>query len=212
MVLVIFDLDGVIVSTDAYHFKAWKTLADAYDLKFDERINHQLRGVSRRESLDIILEHNDFEVSLNTINTMLEEKNEVYKSLLSKLSKKDILPGVEILLQALKSNHIKVAIGSSSKNTPLILKRIGLEDAFDTIIDGNMISESKPNPEVFTKGANALNIPYTECVVIEDAQAGIQAAKACGMYAVGVGHLDIGADLHFESLEQVTIKTLQERV
>jgi beta-phosphoglucomutase len=184
---VIFDLDGVIVSTDEYHYQAWKQISDQEGIYFDREINEQLRGVSRMESLEIILSHTDKGYSENEKQHLAQRKNEIYCELLKKLSPYDILPGVITLLLSLKARDIKVAIGSSSKNTPFILKQIGLASNFEAIADGNGIKNSKPDPEVFLLAAEKLGVSLEECVVIEDAQAGIDAAIAAGMIAVGVG-------------------------
>ena len=184
---VIFDLDGVIVTTDNFHYLAWKKIADKENIYFDEKINNRLRGVSRKESLEIILEKANKEYTKIEKNILIEEKNKYYVNLLSSLTSKDILSNIEILLKKLNANNIKVAIGSSSKNTKLILKQIGLLDSFDAISDGNDINKSKPDPEVFLVAAKKLNIKPDNCMVIEDAVAGIKAAKNAGMFAIGIG-------------------------
>jgi beta-phosphoglucomutase len=184
---VIFDLDGVIVSTDEYHYQAWKQISYQEGIFFDRNINERLRGVSRMESLEIILSHSGKNYSEREKEVLAQQKNDVYCELLNKLSPNDILPGVINLLLSLKAKHIKIAIGSSSKNTPFILKQIGLTANFDAIADGNGIKNSKPDPEVFLLAAEKLGVRPEECVVIEDAQAGIDAAIAAGMIAVGVG-------------------------
>lgn len=186
--LVIFDLDGVIVSTDHYHYQAWQAIADAERLAFDQGVNHLLRGVSRKESLEIILAHNGVTVDEGQFNQMLESKNALYQQALGGLSPEAILPGVMALLEGLKARGVLVAIGSSSRNTPLILEKIGLANAFDAVVDGNGIRRSKPHPEVFLKCADQLGISPAHCVVVEDAQAGVQAARAAGMRVLGVGH------------------------
>lgn len=184
---VIFDLDGVIVSTDEYHYQAWKSIADKENIDFNRTINNKLRGVSRAESLEIILEKADKEYTQDEKAILLEEKNDVYKSLLANLSSSEILEGVNEVIDYLKSNNIKVAIGSSSKNTSLILEKIGLSNIFDEIADGTMITKSKPNPEVFILAANKLGIDSKECLVVEDAEAGVEAALAGNMIVAAVG-------------------------
>ncbi len=209
MKLVIFDLDGVIVSTDEYHYEAWNTLADEYNLLFSTKINHLLRGVSRAESLKIILDMNGRVVNSVEFSEMLEKKNRIYKDKLQNLTPLDILPGVLELLLELKRSGILIAIGSSSKNAPLILKRIGLQNSFDAIVDGNSISKSKPDPEVFLKCAKKLHIEPAFCLVYEDAAAGIEAAIAADMTAVGVGSENLqdahrmAYDLTNESLQTI---------
>ena len=193
--LAIFDLDGVIVSTDECHFEAWKALADARGYAFDRALNHSLRGVGRAESLGIILKANATDVPEAEFEKMLDEKNGTYRKLLEALGSGDILPGVGVLLEDLRSSGLLLAIGSSSRNTPLILKKIGLADTFDAVVDGNAIANSKPHPEVFLKAAEALSVPPAECVVFEDAQSGVDAARAAGMAVVGVGNAGLnGAD------------------
>lgn len=184
---VIFDLDGVIVTTDDYHYEAWKMVADEENIYFDKEINERLRGVSRMESLEIILEKSLKKYSSKEKDNLAKKKNEYYKTLLKNLSTRDILPGVIKLLEILKEKNIKTAIGSSSKNTMMILNKIEMTNYFDVVVDGTMIKESKPNPEVFIKAANLLGISYDSCLVIEDADAGVKAAKNAGMKVLGVG-------------------------
>lgn len=183
---VIFDLDGVIVSTDDFHFQAWSKLAEREGIFFNREINHRLRGVSRKESLEIILEQSHKSYTEAEKEEMMTFKNDIYRESLSALSKKDILPGILDFLSFLKERGIKTAIGSSSKNTLPILSYIGLTSQFDAIVDGTMIERSKPDPEVFTKAGLAMNVIPRECLVIEDAVAGIEAAKRAEMSAVAV--------------------------
>lgn len=180
---VIFDLDGVIVSTDALHYQAWKTIAHQEGIEFNQEINHRLRGVSRMESLEIILEKASKRYTDHEKLTLATLKNDLYVELLTHLSDKDILPGVMDVLDELKKKNIKIAIGSSSKNTPMILKQIGLSHTFDAVADGNDVSRSKPFPDVFLKASEKLKIASYHCVVVEDAEAGIEAAKRAGMIA-----------------------------
>lgn len=184
---VIFDLDGVIVSTDEYHYQAWKSISDEQNIYFDRGINNRLRGVSRAESLEIVLEKPNREYTQAEKEVLLEEKNNIYKDLLKNLSSSDILSGVNEVLDYLKSNNIKVAIGSSSKNTSLILQKIGLLNSFDAIVDGTMIKKSKPDPEVFIMAADKLNVLSEECIVVEDAKAGVEAALAGNMKVAAIG-------------------------
>lgn len=184
---VVFDLDGVIVSTDELHYQAWQTLAQREHIFFDRAINERLRGVSRMESLNILLEKAERNYTDRQKQEMADYKNEIYRSLLWKLGPEDILPGVRELLDTLEHLGIKIAIGSSSKNTPLILRQLGLENRFQAVADGNQIRNSKPDPEVFLLAARKLDIPARECVVVEDAEAGICAAVAAGARPVAVG-------------------------
>jgi len=173
---IIFDLDGVICFTDEYHYKAWKKLADEYGIYFDKEINNRLRGVSRRESLDIILEkYKGPELSNEEKEEMCNKKNELYRESLMNMSPSDLSEEVKETLDYLKNKGYKLAIGSSSKNTPLILEKIGLKDFFDAVSDGNNITKSKPDPEVFVKASKMINLNPGECLVVEDAVSGAQA-------------------------------------
>jgi len=185
---VIFDLDGVICHTDEFHYKAWKSVADTMGIYFDEEINNRLRGVSRMESLDIILEKYDGKPPDNSEKERIAtEKNEIYKKLLMQMDESFLSDIVKDTLNELKYNKIKLAIGSSSKNARLILDRIGLGNFFDAISDGNNIEFSKPHPQVFLLAAEYISLPPGDCLVIEDARAGIEAAVAGGFDSVGVG-------------------------
>ncbi|MBQ0126034.1 MAG: beta-phosphoglucomutase [Clostridiales bacterium] len=184
---IIFDLDGVLLCTDEYHYEAWKTLSDKLGIYFDKTINNKLRGVSRMESLDIIL--GDAKDKFTTEQKMLfaEEKNTRYRSLLSKMTTDDVSDEVRLTLCKIRAAGIKTAIGSSSKNTRYIMEQTSLTEYFDAISDGNNITRSKPDPEVFLKAAQYLNLSPCDCFVIEDAYAGIDAAKAGGFTAVAIG-------------------------
>ena len=201
---VIFDLDGVIVSTDECHYLAWKKIADDEGIYFDRVITDRLRGVSRMESLDIVLEKANKEYSDEEKNALAETKNNFYKEYIKELTPADILDGVMENLEELKANGIKIAIGSSSKNTPIILKQIGLDNYFDAISDGNNISKSKPDPEVFLKAADMLGMPYGECMIVEDADAGIEAGKRAGMTTLAVNKAN-GGDFKVENLGKAKI-------
>ena len=183
---IIFDLDGVICFTDHYHYLAWKVLADKLEIYFDETINNRLRGVSRMESLNIILERSDKEYSQEEKEIFANEKNEIYRKYLLEMSSKDLSDEVKNTLIELRNRGYLLAIGSSSKNTKTILKQIGLGDFFDAISDGNNITNSKPDPEVFLKAAEFINLKPCDCVVVEDAIAGIEAAFNGGFTSVGI--------------------------
>ncbi|HHE74608.1 MAG TPA: beta-phosphoglucomutase [Desulfobacteraceae bacterium] len=184
---IIFDLDGVIVSTDEYHYQGWKKLADEEGIFFDREINHRLRGVSRMESLDILLERSSRTYTDEQKIEMAGRKNDYYRQLLQNITPADILPGVLNILNELKQRGIKMAIGSSSRNSPAILGRIGLADFFDATADGNDISNSKPDPEVFLLAAERLGMKPSQCLVVEDADAGVDAAIAGGFRCLAVG-------------------------
>lgn len=184
---IIFDLDGVICFTDQYHYRAWKQIADKEEIYFDEQINERLRGVSRMESLGIILERAQKAYTEVEKEKLAEEKNIIYRELLKQMSPKDLSEEVSATLKLLREMGLKLAIGSSSRNTKDILERLGLSYFFDAISDGTNITHSKPDPEVFLKAAKMLGLPPDECLVVEDAEAGIQAAKAGGFVSAGIG-------------------------
>jgi len=181
-------LDGVIVSTDELHYQGWKYMADSEGIYFDREINERLRGVSRMESLEIILEKATKTYTDAQKEYLATLKNDYYKELLTtKLSSQDILPGVKKILTELKAKGVKIAIGSSSKNAPTILKQIGMDATFDAVSDGNNIINSKPDPEVFLIAAEWLGLHPADCLVVEDAEAGITAALAANMKTLAVG-------------------------
>lgn len=188
----IFDLDGVIVFTDNLHYKAWKEIADDMNIYFDEEINNRLRGVSRADSLEIILEkYNGVPLSQEKKNELMEKKNNIYIKLINTMTSEDVTDEVRNTLAELRRRGCKLAIGSSSKNARLILEKVKLIDAFDAISDGNNITKSKPDPEVFLKAGEYLEDVFTNCIVVEDAYAGIDAAKAAGMTAIGIGDASV---------------------
>ena len=184
---VIFDLDGVICFTDKYHYLAWKEMADEIGVYFDETINNRLRGVSRMDSLDIILEKSEKTYSLQEKEALASQKNERYRELLATMSPADLSPEVMSTLNSLRQKGLRLAIGSSSKNTKFILGQLGLANFFDAISDGTNITRSKPDPEVFLKAAAFLNLSPEDCLVVEDAAAGVEAALAGGFDCVGLG-------------------------
>lgn len=184
---IIFDLDGVICSTDEYHYLAWKALADQLGIGFDRQINNRLRGVSRMESLEIVLEKSDKAYTDAEKAQFAEIKNALYRELLGQMTEADLSDEVRDTLNALRGKGSKLAIGSSSKNTPFILERIGLSGYFDAVSDGNNITRSKPDPEVFLKAAQMLGLPPAECLVVEDAHAGVEAAVNGGFDCAAMG-------------------------
>lgn len=184
---IIFDLDGVICHTDEYHYQAWKSVADSLSIPFDREANNRLRGVSRMESLDIILEQFSGTISPAEKEELAEQKNELYKQYLSKMSEADLSDEVKQTLDALREKGLLLAIGSSSKNTDFILSQLGLHDYFDAVSDGNNITRSKPDPEVFIKAAKFLNVEPWYCLVVEDAVSGTEAGHRGGMKVATVG-------------------------
>lgn len=207
---IIFDLDGVICHTDRYHYMAWKNMADSLGIYFDEEINNRLRGVSRMESLEIILERSDKKYSDKEKEEFADKKNELYKELLNEMSEKDLDKKVKDTLDILKQRGYKTAIASSSKNAKLILSKLNLIDFFDIIIDGNDIKYSKPDKEVFEKAGIVLKLLPNECLVVEDAASGVEGAIRAGMQVAGIGDAkkleDVSYSLEsFEDLQKYCI-------
>lgn len=188
MKAIIFDLDGVICDTDEYHYLAWKQMADSIGVSFDRAINNRLRGVSRMESLNIILEKCNVSYSPHEKETLAAQKNDLYKNYLAQMTEKDLSTEVFSTLTLLRKMGYKLAIGSSSKNAPMILKQLGLENFFDVVSDGNNISNSKPDPEVFITAAKMLNIQQENCLVVEDAVSGVEAAHRAKMQVACLGN------------------------
>lgn len=184
---VIFDLDGVIVSTDDCHYRAWQALADREGIPFTRRDNERLRGVSRMESLEIVLEKAGRAYTDDEKRALAAYKNDLYVGLIERLSADDLLPGARETVAALRKMGIKTAIGSSSKNAPRILERLGITGLFDAVADGNGIKRSKPAPDVFLLAAEKLGIAPGKCLVVEDAEAGVEAACRAGMACLALG-------------------------
>ena len=203
---VIFDLDGVLVTTDELHFEAWKALADKLGINdFTKADNVRQRGVSRMASLEVVLEKTDRAFSEEEKLALAEEKNEIYVRSLSALSETDVLSGANEFIDYLKSKGIKTAAGSASKNTPLILEKTKLAGKFDAVSCGLDTTKSKPDPEVFLIAAKKLGVAPCDCVVVEDSDAGIEAAKTGGMYAIAVGAAEYNpkADVAIKDLESL---------
>lgn len=186
---VIFDLDGVITDSAKFHYMAWKELADELHIPFDETYNEKLKGVSRMESLDLILQNADQKQGYAAAQKeeMAYKKNERYKELIQQITPADILPGIETLLVELKENGVKTAVASVSKNAQFIIDRLDLNGQFDYVVDAAAVARAKPFPDIFLCAAEALHVPAAACIGIEDAEAGIQAINAAGMKSVGVG-------------------------
>lgn len=201
----IFDLDGVVCHTDEYHYLAWKCLCDELGFSFDRSLNEQLRGVSRRESLDIILRHNNAVLSEDMIQHAMDQKNAWYREYLEHMTPSDLEPEVRPVLTELRNLGIRTALGSSSRNARLILGRLGVAGSFDVIVDGTMLSKSKPDPEVFLKAADLLHVEPALCMVIEDAPSGLQAAQAAGMKCIAyrLHSPELGDVPHAETFQDV---------
>lgn len=187
MIGFIFDLDGVIVDTARFHYKAWRSLAEQWGYSLSHKDNEQLKGVSRMNSIRKISEWAKIDLPQDELERMADIKNEYYLNLCDSLGIQDVLPGVLLTIRQCVDRGIKIGVGSASKNAKIVLNKLGIYHLFDTIVDGTMVRHSKPNPEVFIQAANNLNLPTSSCIVFEDAQAGIDAAKSADMFAVGVG-------------------------
>ncbi len=211
---VIFDLDGVLVSTDECHYQAWKAMADREGIPFGRQDNERLRGVSRMDSLEIVLEKAARSYSQEEKQALAQQKNDEYVRLIASLSPRDRLPGATQTVQALKGAGIRVAIGSSSRNTPVILRQIGWEGAFDAVADGNQISRSKPDPEVFLLAARLLGLRPESCLVVEDADSGVEAALAGGMRVLGVGSASANprATLRAKALSELNLTETIDKI
>lgn len=205
-------MDGVLVSTEIYHFKAWKRLADTLGISIDEAFNENLKGVSRSVCIDLILKHGGVEKTQAEKDALAAKKNAWFLEYVqTEITPANVYPGVIDFLQALKRQGIKTAIGSASKNAPLLIDKLGIRDYFDAIVDGNMITKAKPNPEVFLKGAEMIGVKPSQCVVFEDAISGVEAAKNGGMHCIGVGSEKklTKADFCIQSFTEMTVERLQ---
>ncbi|HPH97140.1 MAG TPA: beta-phosphoglucomutase [Anaerolineaceae bacterium] len=206
----LFDMDGVLIDSTGYHYQAWKAVADSMGFDFTEEDNERLKGVSRQRSLEIVLEVGGRQLSKTAKQRLLEDMNQDYLRYIQSMDEAHLLPGVRACLQALRGRGVKVALGSSSKNAGVILDSLQITAYFDAVIDANKTRRTKPDPQVFLLGAAALGMVPAECVVFEDAQAGIQAAKAAGMFAVGIGKPEVlsQADMVVAGLHQFDVDTL----
>lgn len=207
----LFDLDGVLVDTAKYHYLAWKQLANTLGFDFTEKENEQLKGISRVESLRKILNWAGMEMPQEKQDELASLKNGWYVEMISGMTQNEVLPGAIKLLDELKANHIKIGLGSASKNAKLILDNTGLTPYFDALVDGNIVSKSKPDPEVFLRGAELLGVSPEYCVVFEDASAGVEAAIKGNMKAIGIGNEEeLGeAQLVVEDLTAIDLRTIQ---
>ena len=207
---IIFDLDGVLTDTAEAHFQAWKRLADEEGIPFTRQDNERLRGVPRRQSLELIL--GERRVSEEEMQALMERKNRYYREMIQRLTPADLLPGAAELLAELRQAGIKIAIASASKHARDVIRRLGIEEMVDAIADGYSVERQKPAPDLFLYAARQLGVPPEDCVVVEDAASGVEAARAAGMRVVGLGPPErVGqADAVFPSLEGVTLETLRQ--
>lgn len=210
----IFDLDGVIVDTAKYHYLAWKNLADELGIAFTEEENEKFKGVSRKRCLELLLEMGNISVSKEQFDTWLEEKNEDYLKYISKMDENEILPDVTKVLNYLKDKGIPMALGSASKNAVSILEKVELMPYFDAIVDGTQVTKAKPDPEVFLIAAKRIGAEPENCVVFEDALAGIEAANIAGMESIGIGDVKIlsDADHGFNNFTEIDLKFLDNLI
>lgn len=206
----IFDLDGVITDTAEYHYLAWKKLADDNGWNFDRELNEKLRGVSRLDSLQIILDYNNVVLDFQEKNRLANLKNVNYVQMLDKVTPADLLPGVKEFLIQLREKGFKTSIASASKNADLVLTNLKAKELFDNISDGNSVENSKPAPDVFIHAAGSIGCTAKECVVVEDAEAGVAAAKLAGMKAIGLGPIETlkAADVIFKGIYEINLDTV----
>lgn len=210
----IFDLDGVIVDTAKYHYLAWKNLANELGFDFTEEQNEAFKGVSRRRCLEILLELGGITVDDSQFEQWLQEKNEDYLSYIAKMDASEILPDVPKVLNFLKENGVPMALGSASKNAVPILEKVNLLSYFDTVVDGNKVTRAKPDPEVFLIAARDINVAPEQCVVFEDAVAGIEAANRAGMISIGIGDPEVLSEARhiFRDFTEIDIDFIKQLV
>lgn len=208
---VIFDLDGVITDTAELHYRSWQHLADAEGLRFDREMNERLRGLSRRASLEIILVENARSASEEQMAAWMARKNDDYLAMLDEITPADLLPGALPFIEAVRAAGGRIALGSASRNARAVLDRLGITALFDVIADGDSVARSKPAPDLFLWAAEQLGQPPARCAVVEDAKAGIDAALAAGMWAIGIGPVErVGhAHVRFDSPRTLTLPAVQ---
>ena len=204
---LIFDLDGVIVDTAHYHYLSWREISRDLNIDFTIKDNENLKGVSRIDSLNYILKLGSLSFNTEEKNNLLDKKNNIYKHSISSLGKKNILKGVEKILSKAKKKKMLLAVGSSSKNAKMIVEKLNLTHLFQAVVDGTMVKKTKPDPEVFLKAAKKMNLKPSECIVFEDAESGVIAAKKGGFHVVSVGNINIRniGDVYVESLEDFNL-------
>lgn len=208
----IFDLDGVIVDTAHYHYLAWKRLANELGYHLSEADNEQLKGVSRMQSLDVVLKLAGISLNVDHRIILANKKNTWFNEYIEQMKPEEIFPGVLDLIHSIKAENIKVGLASSSKNARTVLRLLHIEHEFDAVVDGNMISRTKPDPEIFIMAAQRLGVANSECIVIEDAEAGVQAALAAGMKCIGIGSKERlhRANVVLSKTSDIKLSTLRE--
>lgn len=207
---ILFDLDGVITDTAEYHYFAWRELAEKYNLRFSRKTNEKLKGISRKESLMIILKDNKVEYNDDIIDKMLIEKNETYLRYLKTLSPKDILPGIQEILDYCKNNDLRTVVASASKNAETVLDSLNLKKYFDCVVDVNSIKKMKPDPEVFIKGYKLVNLSSSDVIGIEDSQAGIDALNKANIMSVGIGDNLKHCDVLFRTTKELDLNLINK--
>ncbi len=210
----IFDLDGVIVDTAKYHYLSWLKITEKFGFSFTENDNERLKGISRMQSLEIILDIGNISLSQNEKEKLCAEKNDIYLEQISQLSENEVLPGVRSFLEHLKSQNLKVALGSASKNATRIINTLEMDKYFDALVDGNHVTKSKPDPEVFLKGAHQIDLLPKNVVVFEDSRKGLEAAITAGFIPIGVGEAELlpEAKVHISTFEGLTIDKLKNMI
>ncbi|MFO7815459.1 MAG: beta-phosphoglucomutase [Halanaerobiales bacterium] len=206
----IFDLDGVVTDTAEYHYLGWKKLADEEGMKFDREFNEKFRGVSRMECLDLLLEANGRQVTSGKRKELAERKNNYYREYLKNITKDNLLEGIEKILSRLKDKGYKLAIASASKNTSIVVEKLNIKEMFDTISDGYSVKKTKPAPDLFLHTAEKLDLEPEQCIVFEDAEAGVDAAIAANMTAVGIGPEGRVGHAHyrFDSVQDIELEKI----
>lgn len=206
---IIFDLDGVITDTAKFHYAAWKSLASELGIEIDEKFNEKLKGISRIESLEKILDYGGIreKYSDDEINSLAQKKNEEYKKLLKSLDRKDILPGISEFIDELRENNIKIGLASVSKNAPIILEKLGLMEKIDFIADPSKVEKGKPAPDIFIEAARGIGIEIEEVIGIEDSDAGVKAMKNCKMKSIGI---DVEADISLSCTSELSLDLIKK--
>lgn len=212
----IFDLDGVITDTAEYHYLAWRELANKLGISIDRKFNEQLKGISRTDSLEKILNYGGKSQTYSEAekNELADEKNKEYQKLIQSITPADLLPGMAEFLAEIKAANLKLGLASASKNGPFILERLGIANLFDTVVDPESLKKGKPDPEIFTKGAKQLDLTISDCVGIEDAEAGIESINAAGMFSVGVGSPEAMrfADIYVAKTAELNLEMIQKQI
>ncbi len=206
---ILFDLDGVITDSTKFHYLAWKEIAEELGIEFDEVFNEKLKGISRSDSLELILKKENKKITNDKKEMLLEKKNKLYKNFIETMTEDDILPGMKKLIIELKNNNIKIAIASASQNAPYILEKTKILKYIDAIADPKKVKNSKPKPDIFIEASRLIDVEKTHCIAIEDSEAGISAINAANIFSIGIGKLK-NANLLFSKTDELTFKIISE--